>query len=585
MKDINTFLKETPYDDSMLVELSVYSLISSKHLQDEIRNIHPSAKVVVREDKTLLGGHIIKVGDTVLDESYRSKLEQLGDLISSSALDENADVVDQVAKTTGAFTPVADENEVGVTTTLKDGICMIEGLSGTMYQEILEFKNGIKAIAFNLEAEGVGAIILGDYTKVKVGDTVTRTQKVVSVPVGEELLGRVLDPLGNTIDSGEKLSLSKSYPVEKLALGVLDRQPVFQPLQTGIKAIDVLVPIGKGQRELILGDRQTGKTTLAIDTIINQKDSGVISIYVAIGQKMSKVVNIVERLRSNDALKNTIVVAAGASDPAPLLYLAPYSATAIAEYFADKGKDVLVIYDDLSKHAVAYREVSLLLRRPPGREAFPGDVFYLHSRLLERSVKYNNELGGGSITSLPIIETQAGDISAYVPTNVISITDGQIFLESNLFNKGIRPAINVGLSVSRVGGAAQTKAMKKVAGKIKISLAQFRELEAFAQFSGDLDSGTKAQLNRGQKTIEILKQNQYSPFPLASQVLSIYAVNNGFFDEIDGASVQKKEKSLIEYVGKKHGKLMERLSTGEWSEEIESLLDNVCKEFFANDEY
>lgn len=585
MKDINTFLKETPYDDSMLVELSVYSLISSKHLQDEIRNIHPMAKVVVREDKALLGGHIIKVGDTVLDESYRTKLEQLGDLISTSSLDENADVVDQVVKTTGAFKPVADENEVGITTSLKDGICMIEGLSGTMYQEILEFKNGIKSIAFNLESEGVGAIILGDYTKVKVGDTVTRTQKVVSVPVGEELLGRVLDPLGNTIDSGEKLKLSKSYPVEKLALGVLDRQPVFQPLQTGIKAIDVLVPIGKGQRELILGDRQTGKTTLAIDTIINQKDSGVISIYVAIGQKMSKVVNIVERLRSNDALKNTIIVAAGASDPAPLLYLAPYSATAIAEYFADKGKDVLVIYDDLSKHAVAYREVSLLLRRPPGREAFPGDVFYLHSRLLERSVKYNNELGGGSITSLPIIETQAGDISAYIPTNVISITDGQIFLESNLFNKGIRPAINVGLSVSRVGGAAQTKAMKKVAGKIKISLAQFRELEAFAQFSGDLDSGTKAQLNRGQKTIEILKQNQYSPFPLASQVLSIYAVNNGFFDDIDGAAVQKKEKSLIEYVGKKHGKLIERLSTGEWSEEIESLLDNVCKEFFANDEY
>lgn len=582
MEEITKFVKNS-VKDSKLVEITTFSLQGAEALKNGILTVLPDAQFVIKEDKSIIGGHIIKVGDMVLDESYKSRIEKLGDGISKTKITSSDTVVDDIVKSTSNIDLKQSKSEVGVVTTLKDGICMIEGLMGTMYQEVLLFESGIKAIAFNLESDGVGAIIMGDYTQIKVGDIVRRSGEVVSVPVSEKLLGRVLDPLGNTIDSGGKLEIDKTYPVEKLAPAVLDRQPVFQPLQTGIKAIDVLVPIGKGQRELILGDRQTGKTTLAIDTIINQKDSGVISIYVAIGQKLSKVVNIVERLRSNDALKNTIVIAVGASDPAPLLYLAPYSATAMAEYFADKGKDVLIVYDDLSKHAVAYRELSLLLRRPPGREAFPGDVFYLHSRLLERSVKYSEKLGGGSITSLPIIETQAGDISAYVPTNVISITDGQIFLESNLFNKGVRPAINVGLSVSRVGGAAQTKAMKKVAGKIKISLAQYRELEAFAQFSGDLDENTKLALNRGQKTIEILKQDQYSPFALSHQVVSIYAVNNGFFDSIESKDVAKKEAELIEFMEKKYKKLSETLNNGDWSDVLEASLNELCKKFFEED--
>jgi F-type H+/Na+-transporting ATPase subunit alpha len=516
----------------------------------------------------------------VLDESHRSKLEQLNESISSVDFKSKEEVVQKVKEKVNTFTPQTHEVEYGVVTSLKDGVCTIEGLQNAMYHEILEFDNGTKAIALNLEENMIGAVILGDYTKLKVGNRVRSTGSVPALPVSEDLLGRVIDPLGVPLDNGKAIESDTHYPFERVAPGVLARQPVYQPLQTGIKAIDTLVPIGKGQRELILGDRQTGKTTVAIDTIINQKDSGVISIYVAIGQKISKVVNLVEKLKKFGAMDNTIVVASGASDPAPLLYVTPYAATAIAEYFADKGKDVLIIYDDLSKHAVAYRELSLILRRPPGREAFPGDVFYLHSRLLERSVKLSEKNGGGSITSLPIIETQAGDISAYVPTNVISITDGQIFLESNLFNKGVRPAINVGLSVSRVGGSAQTKAMKKVAGKMKLSLAQFRELEAFSQFSGDLDADTKAQLNRGKKTVEILKQVQYMPLSLADQVISIGAVNGGYFDEVEVQEVGGKEKELILYAKKTNKKLVESLEKGDWSDDIEKELNDMYKSFF-----
>lgn len=582
MNDLKEFIKGKSLNS---VELVVFSIAGSRKLQDEVRLILNNASITIKEDKSILGGYLLKVGDSVLDRSHATRIAQLEKHITTSGLDTDSDVIKQLSSLTDSFEPQDSIAEVGTVIALKDGVCVISGLWGTMYQEVITFDSGVKAIAFNLEAESVGAILLGDYTKVKVGDTAHRTKRVISVPVGEELLGRVLDPLGNTIDSGPKITLTDYYPIEKLAPGVLERQPVTQPMQTGIKAIDVLVPIGKGQRELILGDRQTGKTTLAIDTIINQKDSGVISIYVAIGQKLSKVVNLVEKLRSKDALKNTIFVVAGASDPAPLLYLAPYSATAIAEYFADKGKDVLIIYDDLSKHAVAYRELSLLLRRPPGREAFPGDVFFLHSRLLERSVKYSDDKGAGSITSLPIIETQAGDISAYIPTNVISITDGQIFLESNLFNKGVRPAINVGLSVSRVGGSAQTKAMKKVAGKIKVALAQYRELEAFSQFAGDLDESTKLQLTRGQKTVEILKQNQYSPLTLSQQVISIYAVNNGYFDQIDTLNVVIKETQLHDFSKLKYPKLLDSLETGVWSDEVEADLETLCKDFFATDEH
>ncbi len=585
MNELSKFLKKNRNLEINDISIIVYSILQSKEIEKEISKYFKNTKIVITENKEILGGYIIKLNDLMLDESYKSRLMALQSHIDNIKLHSQDSVIDDLKRGTKEFKAESSINEIGEVISLKDGICSISGLKEVMNQEILMFENNIKCIAFNLDMNEVGAIILGDYTKIKTGDRVIRTKQVVSVPVDESLLGRVINPLGETIDGKENPDITTYYPIEKLAPGVLDRQPVNQPLQTGIKAIDILVPIGKGQRELILGDRQTGKTALAIDTIINQKDTGVISIYVAIGQKMSKIVNIVERLKKYDAMKNTIVVAAGASDPAPLLFLAPFSASAIAEYFADKGKDVLIIYDDLSKHAIAYREISLLLRRPPGREAFPGDVFYLHSRLLERSVKLSNELGAGSITSLPIIETQAGDISAYIPTNVISITDGQIFLESNLFNKGIRPAINVGLSVSRVGSAAQTKAMKKVAGKIKISLAQYRELEAFSQFAGDLDNNTKSQLNRGQKTIELLKQNQYEPYSLDAQVISTYAVNNGYFDNIEITEIKNKENNLINYMRKNHEKLSHTLLDGIWNEEVEKEIDTLCKEFFSSDEY
>src|SRR3954470_19778669 len=417
----------------------------------------------------------------------------------------------------GSYTVQVDVAEVGSVISIGDGIARVHGVERAMSGEMLEFTHGVYGIALNLEEDSVGAVLLGDYKEIKEGDQVKRTGRIISVPVGDGMLGRVVNALGQPIDGKGPIQASQFLPIERIAPGVTERQPVKEPMQTGLKAIDGMVPIGRGQRELIIGDRQTGKTAVAIDAIINQRGKGVICIYNAIGQKQSTVAQVVRTLEEADAMSYTVVVAATASDPAPMLYIAPYSACAIGEYFRDSGRHALVVYDDLSKHAQAYREISLLLRRPPGREAYPGDVFYLHSRLLERAAKLNNSLGGGSLTALPIIETQAGDLSAYIPTNVISITDGQIFLESDLFHQGVRPAINVGNSVSRVGGSAQIKAMRQVAGSLRLALAQYRELAAFAQFGSDLDKSTQAQLTRGARLVEILKQPQYEPLAGAAQ--------------------------------------------------------------------
>ncbi|MFE6797525.1 F0F1 ATP synthase subunit alpha [Paenibacillus chitinolyticus] len=438
--------------------------------------------------------------------------------------------------------------EVGTVITIGDGIARVHGLENVMAGELLEFANGVVGMAQNLEENNVGIIILGPYSDIREGDQVKRTGRIMQVPVGEALLGRVVNALGMPIDGKGPIEASGYRPVESAAPGVMARKSVHEPMQTGIKAIDALVPIGRGQRELIIGDRQTGKTAIAIDTIINQKGNGVKCIYVAIGQKQSTVSNVVDTLRRNGALDYTIVVTASASEPAPLLFLAPYSGCAMGEYFMYKGEHVLIVYDDLSKQAAAYRELSLLLRRPPGREAYPGDVFYLHSRLLERAAKLNDELGGGSITALPFIETQASDVSAYIPTNVISITDGQIFLESDLFYSGQRPAINVGISVSRVGSSAQVKAMKKVAGTLKTDLAQYRELAAFSQFGSDLDKATLSRLNRGERTLEILKQGINEPMPFEKQVISIYAATKGFLDELPVKDITRFEKEFLAYL-------------------------------------
>ncbi|MCM3747599.1 F0F1 ATP synthase subunit alpha [Paenibacillus pasadenensis] len=440
-------------------------------------------------------------------------------------------------------------DEVGTVIQVGDGIARVHGLENAMAGELLEFSNGIVGMALNLEESNVGVVILGPYTGIREGDQVKRTGRIMEVPVGEALLGRVVNALGEPLDGNGPIAATGSRPVESPAPGVMARKSVFEPMQTGIKAIDAMIPIGRGQRELIIGDRQTGKTQIAIDTIVNQKGNGVICIYVAIGQKQSTVRTVVESLRRQGALDYTIVVTASASEPSPMLYIAPYTGCAMGEYFMYNGKHVLVIYDDLSKQAAAYRELSLLLRRPPGREAYPGDVFYLHSRLLERAAKLNDELGGGSLTALPFIETQAGDISAYIPTNVISITDGQIFLESDLFYSGQRPAVNVGNSVSRVGSSAQTKAMKKVAGTLKLDLAQYRELAAFAQFGSDLDKVTKSRLDRGERTLEILKQGVNQPLPLESQVVSLFAVTRGHVDEIPVQDVRRFEGELLSYIG------------------------------------
>src|SRR6187397_666568 len=459
----------------------------------------------------------------------------------------------------GNYAVDVDVAEVGTVVSVGDGIARIHGVEGAMAGEMLEFPNQLFGIALNLEEDSVGAVLLGRTTGVKEGDTVKRTGRIISVPVGDEIVGRVVNSLGQPIDGKGPIAAKKFMPIERIAPGVVDRSPVKEPLQTGLKAIDGMVPIGRGQRELIIGDRQTGKTAVAVDTIINQKGLGVICIYNAIGQKQSTVAQVVKTLEEAGAMEYSIVVAAGASDPAPLLYISPYSACTIGEYFRDSGRHALCVYDDLSKHAQSYREISLLLRRPPGREAYPGDVFYLHSRLLERAAKLNKELGGGSLTALPIIETQAGDLSAYIPTNVISITDGQIFLESDLFNQGFRPAINVGNSVSRVGGSAQVKAMRQVAGTLRLDLAQYRELASFAQFGSDLDKSTQAQLTRGARLVEILKQPQYQPLSVEKQVAIIFAATNGYLDSVPVEKLRAYEDGLFRFLETRHSAVLDAI--------------------------
>ncbi len=460
---------------------------------------------------------------------------------------KKADIIAALREQVTNFKAEAKMETVGTVLSVGDGVARVSGLTNAKAQEMLDF-NGVTGIALNLEEEVIGAILLGDSAGIKEGDTVRATGRILSIPVGDDIVGRVVDALGRPVDGKGAITESKQMPIEKVAPGVMTRQSVSVPLQTGIKAIDALIPIGRGQRELIIGDRQTGKTAIAIDTILNQAGLGVKCVYVAIGQKESKIAQLRARLEKAGAMEYTTIVLAGASDPASMLYVAPYAGCAIAEYFMDKGEDVLIVYDDLSKHAWAYREISLLLRRPPGREAYPGDVFYLHSRLLERSARVNAEHGGGSITALPIIETQGGDVSAYIPTNVISITDGQIYLESDLFYRGQRPALNVGLSVSRVGSAAQTKAMKNVAKTLKVDLAQFRELEAFSQFATDLDEATKKQIERGRRAMELMKQKQYAPLPFFEQAVVIFALNNGYLDVIAASDILRFEDELLAYM-------------------------------------
>jgi F-type H+/Na+-transporting ATPase subunit alpha len=480
----------------------------------------------------------------------------------------------------GSFAVDVDVAEVGTVVSLGDGIARVEGVDRVMYGEMLEFPHDVFGIALNLEEDGIGTVLLGNFKLVKEGDTVKRTGRIISVPVGDELLGRVVNALGQPIDGKGPIATTAFSPIERLAPGVVDRQPVREPLQTGIKAIDAMIPIGRGQRELIIGDRQTGKTAVVVDAIINQRGKGVICIYNAIGQKQSTIAQVVKTLEENGAMEYTIVVAASASEPAPLLYVSPYSACAMGEYFRDTGRHALCIYDDLSKHAQAYREISLLLRRPPGREAYPGDVFYLHSRLLERAAKLRDELGGGSLTALPIIETQAGDLSAYIPTNVISITDGQLFLETDLFNQGVRPAINVGNSVSRVGGSAQIKAMRQVAGTLRLDLAQYRELASFAQFGSDLDKATQQQLARGQRLVEILKQPQYGPLPIEKQVLLIFAATSGYFDSAEVSAVGRLEQELYRFVEARHpGVLPEIVEKKVLDDGMKARLHELLKEF------
>lgn len=470
-------------------------------------------------------------------------------------------------------------SEVGTVTSVGDGIAKIYGLEKAMAGELIAFPENVYGMVFNLEEDSVGTVLLGESTLIKEGDEVKRTKRIVEIPVGDKMIGRVVNALGEPLDGKGPIDTEEFRPVERLAPGVVSRQPVKEPLQTGIKAIDSMIPIGRGQRELIIGDRQTGKTAIALDTIINQKDNDVKCIYVAIGQKLSTVARIVDTLEKNGAMDYTTVISATASEPAPLQYIAPFSGCALGEYFRDNKKHALIIYDDLSKHAVAYRQLSLLLRRPPGREAFPGDIFYLHSRLLERAAKLNDELGGGSLTALPIIETQAGDVSAYIPTNVISITDGQIYLESDLFYSGIRPAINVGLSVSRVGGAAQIKAMKQVAGRLRLDLAQYREMAAFAQFGSELDAATQAQLARGQRMIEVLKQDQYTPLPVEKQVLIVYLGVNGYLDDIKAEECREVEEKFLQFMDEKHpGTEKEIKDSKEISEDTEDRLKDAIDE-------
>jgi len=492
----------------------------------------------------------------------------------------SSNIVENLKKEIENFQAKIKVEKVGFVLELFDGIAKVSGLSDIKSSEMVTFANGVVGVALNLEEDAVGVIILGDFSKIKEGDEVKATGRILETPVSDSILGRVVNSIGVPIDGKGSLKSDKTYPIEKVAPGVVTRQSVDQPVATGIKVIDAIIPVGRGQRELIIGDRQTGKTAIAVDAILNQKGQNMICVYVSIGQKDSKLRKIEARLEEGGAMKYTVIVSAGASEAAALSYIAPYTGVSIAEYFMDQGKDVLIIYDDLSKHAVAYREISLLLRRPPGREAYPGDVFYLHSRLLERACRRNEKYGGGSITAFPIIETQAGDISAYIPTNVISITDGQIFLETDLFYKGIRPAVNVGSSVSRVGSSAQIKAMKKVAGTLKLDLAQFRELEAFSQFGSDLDESTKRQLERGKRAVEVLKQLQYAPVRTEHQVVTLFALTKGFMDDVPLEKIKEFESGLIDYAENKAKVFYKEVTEQKmWTEKGEVELKKVIGDF------
>lgn len=543
-----------------------------------------SVDIRVEHDESLIGGVRVAVGDSLYDGTLSHRL----DMVKKSVADteDEGDMVEAFRNKIQNVPTDLEAYQVGRVVSLSDGICRVSGLSDVMSGELIEFKGDLRGMVMDLEKDNVGVVLLGNYDNVQEGDEVRRTGRIIEVPVGEALLGRVVDALGRPVDGKGRVRTTETRPIENKAPGVIDRKGVSVPMQTGIKAIDALVPIGRGQRELIIGDRQCGKTSIILDTIINQKGKDMICIYVAIGQKESTVASFVEKLREHGAMDYSIVVAATASEPAPMLYIAPYSGAAMGEYFMYKGKDVLIIYDDLSKQAVAYRELSLLLHRPPGREAYPGDVFYLHSRLLERAARLSDELGGGSMTALPIIETQAGDISAYIPTNVISITDGQIFLETDLFNAGVRPAVNVGLSVSRVGGSAQLGAMKQVAGRLRMDLAQYRELAAFSQFGSDLDKATRDTLHRGDRMTELLKQTCYSPMDAADQVISIFAASEGYADDVEVSDIAAFEQALVPYVNKHYPELHDEIHSGkklskDSLEKLRAVIADFKKEWHA----
>ncbi len=538
-------------------------------------------------DSDVIGGVRMQVGDTVYDGTLAHTLDRLSQDVEDNTRQSDTQmrsIADGIKQQLEKVNGDIDVYQTGEVLTLGDGICRVSGLADVMAGEMLEFPGGLKGMVQDLDKDNVGVVLLGPFGHLQEGDSVRRTGRIVEVPVGDALIGRVVDAMGSPIDGKGPIKTDSFRPVESPAPSVLERQPVSVPMQTGLKAIDALVPIGRGQRELIIGDRQTGKTAIALDAIINQKGKDVICIYVAIGQKESTVAGVVDKLRSEGAMDYTIVVSATASEPAPMLYIAPYAGAAMGEYFMYKGKDVLIIYDDLSKQATAYRELSLLLQRPPGREAYPGDVFYLHSRLLERAARLSDEAGGGSMTALPIIETQAGDISAYIPTNVISITDGQIFLESDLFHSGVRPAINVGLSVSRVGGAAQLGAMKQVAGRLRVDLAQYRELASFAQFGSDLDKSTRDTLHRGARMTEVLKQGQYAPMSAADQVIAIFAVSEGYADDLELTDIARFESELIDYVNRSYPEFQAEVLSGkklsaDQQEKLKECIVNFKKTF------
>ena len=593
--ELKDAIQVTPADKVRLYETGEVSAVlwSEQPLEqttvDEIRDIIAQAfdddevNIETDVDTSLIGGLRLQVGDTVYDGSLAHRLNVIRNSIVSEAVPEG-DVAEALRGRLSKEQSKLDAFQVGTVITLSDGICRVSGLSDVMAGEMLEFSGGLRGLVMDLEKDNVGVVMLGNYDNVQEGDEVRRTGKIIEVPVGEALIGRVVDALGRPVDGKGIIHATESRAIESPAPSVLMRRPVSVPMQTGIKAIDALVPIGRGQRELIIGDRQTGKTAIALDTIINQKGKDLICIYVAIGQKDSTVASFVNKLREHGAMDYTIVVCANASEPAPMLYIAPYSGAAMGEYFMYNGKDVLIIYDDLSKQAVAYREISLLLHRPPGREAYPGDVFYLHSRLLERAARLSEEAGGGSMTALPIIETQAGDISAYIPTNVISITDGQIFLETDLFNSGVRPAINVGLSVSRVGGSAQLGAMKQVAGRLRMDLAQYRELAAFSQFGSDLDKATRDTLHRGDRMTELLKQGQFAPMEAADQVVSIFAASEGYADDVELADIARFERELLDYVHSSYPEIKDQIMTGkklsaEQLEKLRSVITEFKKDF------